>query len=282
MVAPDSAGGDNVSDSPSISANGRYVAFDSAASNLVGRDTNDSTDVFVRDLARGVTRLVSASSTGVQGNGSSINPSISADGRYVAFESDASNLTAADANGTRDVFVRDRFRRVTRLISTSSSEEQALDASFAASISGDGRFVAFESFASNLVGSDANGVRDVFVRDRTRGTTRRMSVSSSGVEADLDSHLPSISADGRFVVFESTATNLVAGDTNGFSDVFRRDRADDVTRRMSVNSDGLETDGDSFNPVISGDGHQVLFESDATNLVSPDTNDSFDVFVRGR
>jgi Tol biopolymer transport system component len=149
------------------------------------------------------------------------------------------------------------------------------------SISASGRFVAFESTASNLVPGDGNGTSDVFVRDRKRGKTRRASLSSAGAEGNGSSHSASISADGRFVAFYSFASNLVAGDGNGFFDVFVRDRKSGKTRRVSVRSNGAEGNDHSFNPSISADGRFVAFDSGASNLVGGDGNGVFDVFVRG-
>ena len=172
------------------------------------------------------TQRVSVSSAGVQGNLRSgiYKPSVSADGRYVAFESAASNLVAGDTNGYIDVFVRDRKLHRTYLVSVSSAGVQGNDASFDPSISADGRYVAFESDASNLVAGDTNGYPDVFVRDRKLHRTYLVSVDSAGVQGNNDSYDPVISADGRYVAFTSAASNLVTGDSNGFEDVFVRDR----------------------------------------------------------
>jgi hypothetical protein len=156
----------------------------------------------------------------VQGNSISAQPSISADGQFVAFQSYSSNLVAGDANNYSDIFVRDRSAGITERVSVDSSGAEGDSNSEWASISSDGRFVAFSSFASNLVAGDTNGKDDVLVHDRTTGTTERVSVDSSGVEGNGDSDAPSISADGHIVAFESGASNLVAGDTNGAYDAF--------------------------------------------------------------
>jgi Tol biopolymer transport system component len=168
------------------------------------------------------TKRVSVSSAEVQGNNGSYNPSISADGRFVAFGSDATNLVGGDTNGWEDVFVRDRRTGKTRRVNLSSAGAQGNDHSFNPSISADGRLVAFGSSATNLVGNDTNGFDDVFVRDRRTGKTRRVSVSSAGTQGDGGNFNPSTSSDGRFVGFESFAANLVGGDTNGFEDIFVR------------------------------------------------------------
>src|SRR3989440_488453 len=179
------------------------------------------------------TKRVSVDSLGAQGIGDSEGPSISADGRFVAFYSSAANLVGSDTNGVRDVFVRDRKTGKTTRVSVDSHGAQGNGDSEGPSISADGRFVAFLSSASNLVGGDTNGVRDVFVRDRKTGKTRRVSVDSHGAQGKGASFVPSISANGRFVAFSSVANNLVGGDTNTASDVFVRDRKTGKTRRGS-------------------------------------------------
>ena len=299
-AASDGANADNDSKDPSVSSDGRYVAFHSAASNLVVGDTNGVPDVFVRDLTAGTTVRVSVDSDEAQGDEDSYAASISSDGRYVAFHSAASNLVVGDTNGVPDVFVRDLTAGTTVRVSVDSDEAQGDGDSYAASISSDGRFVAFESAASNLVVGDTNGVTDVFVRDLTSTTTVRASVDSDEVvEGDSYSRDPSISSDGRFVAFESAATNLVAGDTNGETDVFVRDLTSTTTVRVSVDSDEVEGIDGSSDPSISADGRFVAFESAATNLTTvtdppastcdaddgptyaDDTNCDFDVFIAG-
>ena len=268
--------------SVALSQHGRYVAFESFARNLVAGDSNDMWDVFVRDRALGTTERVSLSSTGAQGNSGSTGVAISANGRYVAFSSRTSNFVAGDTNGREDVFVRDRMTGTTRRVSVRSSGGQANGHSYGAAVSSTGRYVAFYSHASNLVTGDTNGVTDVFVRDRTTGTTRRVSVRSNGAQANSESYVESISADGRYVLFTSWASNLVAGDTNGEPDAFVRDRATGMTRRASVASGGTEANGESGGWAISADGRYVTFSSWASNLVAGDTNGEPDVFVRDR
>ena len=274
--------GDSGLSAPSISADGRYVAFDSKASNLVAGDSNGFFDVFVRDRKLHKTFRVSVSSAGVQGNGDSYEPSISADGRYVAFQSSASNLVAGDSNGVEDVFVRDLKLHKTFRVSVSSAGVQANNESFGPLISADGRYVAFVSDASNLVAGDSNGYEDVFVRDRALHKTVRVSVSSAGVQGNNYSANPSISADGRYVAFESPASNLVSGDSNGYLDVFVRDLKLHKTVRVSVDSAGVQGNNESFDSSISGDGRYVAFASLASNLVAGDSNGYTDVFVRDR
>ena len=283
-VSVDSLGAQGIGDSegPSISAHGRFVAFYSSAANLVGSDTNGARDVFVRDRKTGRTTRVSVDSHGAQGNGDSGGPAISADGRFVAFYSDAANLVAGDTNGMTDVFVRDRKTRKTTRVSVNSHGAQTKRQSIVDSISAHGRFVTFDSTASNLVGGDTNGVDDVFVRDRKTGKTTRASVDSHGAQANGESFAASISADGRFVAFLSSASNLVGNDTNGARDVFVRDRKTGRTTRVSIDSHGAQGKGASFVPSISANGRFVAFSSVANNLVAGDTNTVSDVFVRDR
>ncbi|MGH2537869.1 MAG: TolB family protein, partial [Candidatus Promineifilaceae bacterium] len=197
---------------------------------------------------------MSIASDGAQGNDGSYYPSISADGRYVAFYSDAWNLVGGDTNGTWDVFVHDRDTGQTSRVSVASDGAQGDNHSGAPSISADGRYVAFNSVASNLVGGDTNGAYDIFVHDRDTGQTSRVSIASDGAQGNESSGVPAISADGRYVAFYSEASNLVGGDTNGYLDVFVHDRDTGQTSRASVASDGAQANGASYFPAISADG----------------------------
>jgi hypothetical protein len=272
-----------VSFSPSISSDGRYVAFQSGASNLVSGDTNGWDDVFVRDTLTGTTTRVSVSSSGAEGNDISSSPSISGDGRFVAFHSYASTLVSADTNATPDIFVHDRSDSTTTRVSVDSNGVQGDNAChFHCAISSDGRFVAFASRASNLVTGDTNGFNDVFLRDRQHALTTRVSVSSSGTQANALAQWASISADGRFVAFRSAANNLVAGDTNAKADIFLRDVLAATTERVSIDSNGAQANLDSTSVSLSADGRYVAFDSLASNLVASDTNNASDVFVHDR
>jgi LPXTG-site transpeptidase (sortase) family protein len=275
--------GNGSSLSSSISADGRYVAFYSSANNLVSGDTNAVSDVFVYDRVANTTTRVSVDSGGAEGNASSAYPSISADGRYVAFHSYAANLVGGDTNGDQDIFVHDRIANTTTRISVNSSNIQGNGDSYHPSISADGRYVTFESNATNLaVGGDTNGQYDVFIRDRTFNTTVRISVDSAGNEANGDSFVSSISADGRYVAFCSEAGNLVSGDTNGALDTFLHDVVLGVTIRVSVDSFGAEGNANSGYPSVSPDGRYVAFFSTASNLVGGDTNAQDDAFIYER
>jgi Tol biopolymer transport system component len=289
-VASDGGQADDASYDVSVSGDGRYVAFESWATNLVPGDTNDRADVFVHDLVTRQTTRVSLASDGTEGNHWSSNPSISADGRYVAFYSYASNLVSGDTNGKADIFVRDRETHQTTRVSVDSHGLQANDNSWNVSISADGRYVAFLSYASNLVPGDTNSCSiytggrcpDVFVHDRGTQQTTRVSVASDGTQSNNESGQPSIAADGRYVAFYSSGSNLVPGDSNGRGDVFVHDRQTGGTVRVSVASDGTEGNGWSLWPAISAGGRYVAFESGASNLVAGDTNGSYDIFVHDR
>ena len=282
VSSTETQGNANVDFGPAISSRGRYVAFGSPASNLVPGDTNGSVDVFIRDRRLGTTRRVSVSSTEAQGNSGGFDPAISSRGRYVSFTSDASNLVPGDTNDSTDVFIRDRRLGTTRRVSVSSTETQGNSGGFGPAISSAGRYVSFSSPASNLVPGDTNDAQDVFVRDRKLGTTRRISVSSTGTQGNSLSFDPAISSAGRYVSFSSFTTNLVPDDTNENADVFVRDRKLGTTRRVSVSSSGAQGNSFSFDPAISSAGRYVSFSSFTTNLVPDDTNDAPDVFVRIR
>jgi len=267
---------------PSISADGRFVAFESFVPNLVPGDTNDSADIFVRDTLTNTTTRVSLDSAGNQGNGGSFggssDPSISANGRFVAFASEASNLVPGDTNASDDIFVRDLSTNTTTRVSVSGASNPGNGDSSNPSISADGRFVTFSSKASNLVPGDTNNKEDIFVRDLSTNTTTNISVSGAGNQGNGDSGFSSISADGRFVAFLSEASNLVPGDTNNKEDIFVRDLSTNTTIRVSISDAGNEGNGLSYIPSISADGRFVAFSSDADNLVPGDTN-SRDIFV---
>jgi K319L-like, PKD domain/Secretion system C-terminal sorting domain/FIMAH domain/WD40-like Beta Propeller Repeat len=266
-----------------ISPDGRLVAFISNASDLVNNDTNDADDVFVRDLQNGTTILVSVNHDGTNsGNSTSFYPAISADGRFVAFESSASDLISNDTNGKQDVFVRDLQNGNMTLVSVSRDGTNVSNGSSGTPvISANGRFVAFISSASDLVSNDTNGILAVFVRDLQNGTTTIVSVNRDGTNSgNKPSAAPAISADGRFVAFESPASDLVSNDTNNNSDVYVRDLQNRTTILVSVNRDGTNSgNGYSSYPAISKDGRVVAFRSDASDLVSNDTNGTWDLFV---
>jgi hypothetical protein len=208
----------------SVSFDGRLIAFTSTASDLVAGDTNASYDIFVRDMQAGVNTRVSLDSSGAEGNGDSLDPSISSDGRCVAFSSAATNLVPGDANAHIDIFVHNIQTGETVLASVDSNGVQANADCLDPVLSADGRYVTFHSTAMNLVANDTNNADDVFVRDLLLGTTECVSVGLNGTPGNGLSDKASISSDGRYVSFVSFASNLAAGDTNGTYDVFARDR----------------------------------------------------------
>jgi len=216
------------------------------------------------------TRIVSVDSSGGQGNGDSVAPAVSDDdGRFVAFVSYASNLVAGDTNGVADVFVRDLLLRRTERVSVSGAGRQADGPSDGrVAISADGRFVAFASRASNLVSTDRNGLADVFVRDRDSGKTERISIDRWGGDPNGASGSPDISADGRSVVFASSAGDIASKDTNGVADVFVRDRDARVTQVASADRWGGQANGESGEPDLSPDGRFVAFDSLASDLAA--------------
>src|SRR6266581_2987541 len=327
------------SELPAVSADGRFVAFVSLSDNLVPGDTNGASDIFVRDRLTGTTERVSVSSTGAQSNGNSglLNgmggPSISADGRYVAFDSEGSNLVKGDTNGAFDVFVHDRSAGTTVRVSDAPDRSQGNNWSFSPDLDAIGHVVVFDTFATNL-GGNPNATVQVFLRDldtgvlqpisappgstdqleqsengrvspdgrfvlfdsqsteflpraivlfdRTTGTREVESVNDSGVRGNDNSSNPVVSADGRFVSYTSFASNLVADDTNFRLDVFVRDRQAGTTRRVSVGSNGAQGDLDSLGPAIDADGAVIAYFSASSTFV-PESGQSFfayDIFVR--
>ncbi len=247
---------------PSISADGSKVAFASDADNLVPGDTNDAYDVFVRDRNSGTTTRVSVSTAGRQTLAPSHTPVISADGRWVAFTSYASNLTPGDLNAVSgsgvtgsgaDVFLHDLTEHTTVRVSRSMIGWADGESDFAA-ISADGRFVAFDSTADNLVPGDTNNVGDVYVWDRRISSVRRVSENASGVQGDAGSGLPAISNDGSKIAFISNAANLISGDTNGYRDAFVADLGSREVRRVGLTAAGRQPVGDAESVTLSGDG----------------------------
>lgn len=281
-VASDGRQGDDISgrfSPPDVSGDGRVVAFDSQAKDLVPNDGNGVVDVFLHDRTTDLTQRVSVSSNEVEANDESDSPSLNANGTLVAFDSEASNLVPDDTNDADDVFVRDVLAGTTELVSVNNRENQGNASSFSPDISPTGRWVAFSSTASNLVRGDTNQTTDIFVRDRLEGSTERVSVASDGTEANGFSGAPSISDSGRYVAFNSFANNLVAGDDNGQVDVFLHDRVTGETTLVSRSATGERSDGFSGIPAISGNGRYVAFLSQATNLVEGDDNAAQDVYL---
>lgn len=263
-----------------VSDDGRYVVFESDASNLVADDANGVTDVFVRDLELRTTTRVSVSTDGSEADGPSTFPVISGGGRYVAFNSAATNLVEGDTNAARDIFVRDLLTGQTTRINLSVDGGEADEGSSTPSLNYDGRSVAFASSATNLVAETGNGVADVFIRSLLTGDTERVSVAIGGGGGNLNSWGPSMSASGRQVCFLSVADNLDEGDTNGFRNIFVRDLDLGQTVRVNVDPTGGNSNGQSSGQSMTADGRVVAFSSSATNLIAGDTNGLHDIFVR--
>lgn len=225
------------------------------------------------------TELISKSTAGVAGNDYSYNSSISAIGRYITYQSDADNLVTGDTNGVSDIFVFDTTTGTTTRVSTHSNGTQSNGTSSNPFISVHGHTITYESLASNLVAGDTNSVSDIFVFDMATGTTTRASTHSDGTEGNSTSYNPTVSADGHTITYESVASNLVAGDTNGAWDIFARDTVTGTTTRVSTHSDGTEGNSSSYTPSISADGQTITYYSWANNLINGDTNGLLDIFM---
>jgi hypothetical protein len=288
VAGESSRGGCLDSNQTSVSADGRYVAFESFASDLVTGDTNGLWDIFVKDTLSGVVTRASVNSAGVEGNSSSYSPSISGDGRTVAFRSSATNMIvgSTDGNGTvQDIFVKSLDTGIVQLASATGAGVQATGGgSSNPDISSDGRYVGFQSDATNLFTGDENGSTDVFLKDLRTGTLKLVSsVNGSLVDEGNSggSYFPSVSDDGRYVAFHSNSTNLITGDTNNVGDMFVKDLTSMAVILVSCNGDLVLGNGTSNDfPSMSGDGRYVAFRSVATNLVAGDTNGRDDIFVK--
>jgi len=249
---------DGASFAQGISGDGRFVLFASDATNLVAGDTNKVADLFVRDRGYGMTTRVNVSGTGGQADNYAADAKITPSGRYVVFRSPATNLVPGDTNGAQDVFLRDRFTGTTERVSVDSAGAQLPGGGDSPSISADGRYVTF-------TGHDSRGVMEVLLRDRTLGTTRQISVSSRGEPANGMSLRAALSANGRYVAFESTATNLAAASGQ---QIYVRDLQAGKTTLASVSNAGGPGNSVSFFPGVSDTG-EAVFQSLAHNLLPP-------------
>jgi TolB protein len=258
-------------------------------------DTNGASDIFVRDRRLGTTTRVSVDNGGAQANSASYRAANSADGHTVVFDSFAQ--LDGDTNSFVDIFVRNWRTDSTTLVSSAAWGSPNYHSGGEPGISGDGQRVVFASSSDNMVGvdknldficdtgCDTNSVRDIFVRDISTATTRRVSLSSAGTEANGDSQYPAISANGQYVAFSSTATNLVAGDGNNLRDIFVHNLNNNQTIRASVDTSGGDPNGGSaadgsIGPVLNATGRYVAFYSEASDLIAGDTNGAGDIFVR--
>jgi hypothetical protein len=272
-------GGNAPSGAPTINGSGQFVAFQSDAANLVPGDANGASDVFLFD-AFGALALISVNGAGVQGNGASTAPSIDAIGNRVAFESDATNLVPGDGNGVQDIFVHDVAAAGTARASVSTAGAQAVNPSADPSISRDGLHVAFHSDDFMLVPGFANGFEQVYVRSFGVALTVPVSVDPGGGPGNDDSTGASMGQAGQWVAYESEATDLVPGDTNADTDIFLWNRVPNLSRRISLDRNGVQSNDDSIQASLSGDMRYVAFASAGTNLVPADTNLEQDVFTR--
>ncbi|MFT3954125.1 MAG: hypothetical protein QM722_06945 [Piscinibacter sp.] len=260
-----------------FAADGRYVVFESQATNLVAGDTNGVSDIFVKDLLTGAVTRVNTDAAGNQANASATRAQISADGRYVLFDSGATNLLPGDT-GTLDVFVKDLRTGTIVKVSSSEAGVGGNGASSRAVFSADGRSVVFETNASNLGVGDDGGVTDIVFKNLDSGVLRLVSADAAAAAGNGSSLSPAISADGRWVVFDSGATNLVGGDANGARDIFVKDMVSGEVRLVSTNAAGIQGSGTNELAQISADGRWISFRSTATTLVSGDTNAALDTF----
>ncbi len=256
---------DSTSSGSSVSGDGRYTTFYSSASNLVSGDTNGRNDVFVRDSTAGTTSLVSVSSTGVQSNASSIDPAMSYDGRYVVFVSNATNLVSGVTDGNLHIYLHDMGTGSTSVVDTAAGGTLGNGQSDYPDVSADGRFVVFQSTASNLVSGSSGGRSQIYAKDTSTGSIDELSVGSGGSEGNDSSMTPRISCDGGVVAFQSRASNLVSGDTNGYSDVFVDSLGWSGNNLADVTLSGNST---SQNPDVSCNGNVIVYDTNANNIVA--------------
>ena len=280
----DGASSNQLSAYPSISADGKSVVFMSQSDNLVANDTNNLSDIFLRDLRTSKTTRINVSSSGAQGDlGVTVGKTgISADGRYVVFSSSSSNLVTGD-DTTEDVFLRDVKAGLTTRISGRAKSSGWDGNSRYPSISSDGRYIAYQSASSKLIANDTDDTNsDIFVFDRSTKTTTKITKNANGMSV-----LPTISGNGRFIAFISQASNLVTNDTNEAWDTFVYDQQTGKTERINLTPQGEQSVGDAMHYSLIGvdlsaDGRFVSFESGAADLTPDDTDKSSDVFLRDR
>lgn len=272
-----------ISGEPATSQTGQFVAYRSSATNLDSdRCDRGVNQIYVSERSTGTIRCVSVNSNGKQGDQDSFAPSISADGGFIAFTSKATNLAGNECdNGFNQIYVHDRTTGTTKCVSVNSNGHEANQDSDASSISADGRWIAFDSAATNLSGNTCdNGFNHIFVHDRSSNKISCVSVRSNGDEGNGDSFDASISADGRFVVFHSAATNLSNRCDNGNLHVYRHNLETGETICVSVNNDGQQSNGNSALARVSEDGRFVAFQSNPTNVSSRCSNGFTHIYVR--
>lgn len=255
----------------SLSADGQTIAFQNTSGSAL-------VDILVKNLATGTLANAATNGGGADANGHSYNAEIAGNGRHVAYLSKATNLVATDTNGHDDVFLKDLQTGAVRNISTTAAGVQADADSKEIALSADGRLVAFTSYAGNLAPNDDSNA-DIFVKDTASGSLQRVSTDSQGNAANGNSDHAAFSANGRYVVFASQASNLVQGDTNGTRDIFRKDLQTGATVRVSVTADGLQVTGDASDASISADGRHVVFSSTA-RFTAGDADGKTDIFIK--
>ncbi len=268
-----------------LSTDGRFLVTGTTAKNLGNGIGGNGNQIAHIDRVGNVVRHVSTPVSGLVVNSAAFEPAISADGRFVVFRSSATNLVTGDNNSAGDVFWRDMDNNLLERVTLGPGNIQALGAGGGTSanfpsVSDDGNLIAYSSLFTNLVVDDTNAVRDIFVRDRGAASTTRVSVDSVGTQSNGHSDFSVISADGRFVVFTTLATNLVVEDTGALQKIIRHDRQTGATELVSIGMAGAVANDNGFSSAISADGTLVAFSSAATNLVSGDSNARTDIFVR--
>ncbi|MBQ0820293.1 PD40 domain-containing protein, partial [Microvirga sp. HBU67558] len=263
-----------------LSPDGNFLVFRSDAANL-GVSSVVSPEIFLKNLTTGAVTRITVAADGTSASVSGINAHFSPDGRFLIFESSSSKLVDGDTNNATDIFRKelDTDKAIARISTTADGTEAIGGYSRLAQFSPDGRSIVFESAASNLVAGDDNGVADIFLKNLDTGAITRLSTAADGTQADNSSNEPRFSPDGRYVVFESDATNLVAGDNIGKRDVFLKDLVTGGITRLSTKVDGTDVNSDSYTAQFSPNGRFVTFESDATNLVANDGNNASDIFL---
>ncbi|HEV2565957.1 MAG TPA: hypothetical protein VGU19_12825 [Microvirga sp.] len=277
-TAQDGTPANGISHSAQLSPDGRSVLFTSSATNLVAG--KPSFDIFIKDIESGTVKRLSSAADGTQANGTgSTDARFSPDGGSILFASNASNLVPGDSKGFSDIFLKDIDSGAISRLSTTADGSEANGDSFDAQLSADGRYMIFESKASNLVAGDTKGAYDIFRKDLVTGAISRLSTAADGSEVNGGSFNARVSPDGRYMTFESLASNLVAGDTNGEYDIFLKDLVTGAVTRLSTAVHGLEGDKDCTIGSLSPDGRYVTFASDSTNLVAGDTNNATDIFL---
>nr|MBA3553116.1 PD40 domain-containing protein [Actinomycetota bacterium] len=272
--------GNGDSFAPATSADGTLVAFQSFATNLHPADGDQYLDVYLKNLSTGLLTLLSASDSGMKGNGDSFAPAISADGTRVAFASDATNLDPADSESKFDVYVKRVSTGDIALASRSAGGTNSNGDSLSPALSDDGGVVAFDSSATNLIGADSDSISDIYTKELATGALNLVSTSANGTKGNGDSYGPSISSDGQVVAFQSAARNLHGDDADALQDIYVKDLPSGDITLASTSDSRVKGDGGSVTPTISGNGSAVAFHSVATNLDPVDTDAISDVYVK--